>query len=260
MPELPTTSGTLLRRGHGRRAEGPPRGEGAVARLVARVRSGDRAAWDEIVERYAPLVAGVCRAHGLRGEDAADVAAGVWLGLVESIDTLPHPESLPGWLTATARRHCLRRVAGRPRAVTGAGGALTGGGGAEPDGPLAAVALAKAAFAVHDLDALLARVRFDSALCGPGAPGDPRRVTFVAGRVAIDLEVTAGRPGVVRGRLSPAGRCAVLAVGSDGVAVRAEVDELGRFAVRPAPPGPVRLHVVPEAGPAVVTEPVALTP
>jgi DNA-directed RNA polymerase specialized sigma24 family protein len=58
----------------------------SVRDLVARARSGDRQAWDALVERYAPLIWSICRRHRLGQADADDV----------------------GWLSTTTRRECLR--------------------------------------------------------------------------------------------------------------------------------------------------------
>jgi DNA-directed RNA polymerase specialized sigma subunit len=35
----------------------------SVTDLVARVRNGDKQAWDDLVERFAPLVWSICRRH-----------------------------------------------------------------------------------------------------------------------------------------------------------------------------------------------------
>jgi RNA polymerase sigma factor (sigma-70 family) len=87
---------------------GPP-----PAALVSQAAAGDRDAWDEIVERYAPLIWSICRRHGLGSADAADVAQAVWLHLMDQLDHLRDPGALPGWLAATTIRECCRRLAGR---------------------------------------------------------------------------------------------------------------------------------------------------
>ncbi|MBB5077367.1 RNA polymerase sigma factor [Nonomuraea endophytica] len=81
-----------------------------VVDLVTRARKGDRAAWDEIVERYSPLVWSICRRFRLVRPDSDDAAQTVWLRLVENLDTLREPAALPGWLARTAHRECLRRA------------------------------------------------------------------------------------------------------------------------------------------------------
>jgi len=82
----------------------------AVADLVARARSGDKQAWDALVERFAPLIWSICRRHRLGETDAADVSQSVWLRLVDQLDLIREPAALPGWLATTTRREALRVV------------------------------------------------------------------------------------------------------------------------------------------------------
>jgi RNA polymerase sigma factor (sigma-70 family) len=91
----------------------------SVVDLVVRARSGDQIAWDQIVERYAPLVWAMCQRFHLSRADADDVGACVWLRLVERLDTIREPAALPGWLATTTRHECLRvvRVKGRETPV-----------------------------------------------------------------------------------------------------------------------------------------------
>lgn len=86
-----------------------------VVGLVARARDGDQMAWDEIVERYAPLVWSMCQRYRLSRADADDVGACVWLRLVERLDTIREPAALPGWLATTTRRECLRVLRAKDR-------------------------------------------------------------------------------------------------------------------------------------------------
>lgn len=79
-----------------------------VPALVSRAASGDREAWNEIVDRYAPLAYAICRRHGLAGHDIQDAAQQVWRQLAERIGTLHEPAALPGWLATTTNRECLR--------------------------------------------------------------------------------------------------------------------------------------------------------
>ena len=83
--------------------------------LVERVRGGDAAAWDALVDRFGGLVWGVARRHGLSSSDAADVSQTTWLRLVEHIDRIADPERVGGWLATTARHEALRvlRISGR---------------------------------------------------------------------------------------------------------------------------------------------------
>lgn len=87
----------------------------SVIALVNRATAGDRAAWDEIVERYSPLVWSICARYRLTREDADDVGQSVWLLLVENIGSLRAPAALPGWLATTTRHECLRVLRAAPR-------------------------------------------------------------------------------------------------------------------------------------------------
>ena len=92
------------------------RGDPVVTGLVTRARDGDRQAWDQLVDRYAPLVWSICRRHRLEPADAHDAAQTVWLNLVDRLDSLRDPAALPGWLATTTQRECGRilRAARRP--------------------------------------------------------------------------------------------------------------------------------------------------
>jgi RNA polymerase sigma factor (sigma-70 family) len=93
------------------------RDDPSVVLLVKRARDGDRGAWDEIVERYSPLILSLCARFRLTGADANDVGAGVWLHLVERLDTLREPAALPGWLATTTRNECLRLLRSKLRQI-----------------------------------------------------------------------------------------------------------------------------------------------
>ena len=84
------------------------RDDPAVIDLVARARDGDQHAWDEIVDRYAPLVWFICKRYQLSRADVDDVGQTVWLLLVEKLGDLRQPAALPGWLATTTQRECLR--------------------------------------------------------------------------------------------------------------------------------------------------------
>jgi RNA polymerase sigma factor (sigma-70 family) len=84
------------------------RDDPTVVAIVTSARGGDKAAWDELVERYAPLVWSICRRYGLSRPDADDVGGSVWLRLIEHLPDLREPAALPGWLVTTTRRECMR--------------------------------------------------------------------------------------------------------------------------------------------------------
>jgi RNA polymerase sigma factor (sigma-70 family) len=75
--------------------------------LIIRARTGDKQAWDMLVERYAPLVWSIRRRHQL-GADAEDISQIVWTQLLDHLDKIRNPAALPGWLATTTRRECLR--------------------------------------------------------------------------------------------------------------------------------------------------------
>jgi RNA polymerase sigma factor (sigma-70 family) len=84
------------------------RDDPTVIELVTRARENDQAAWDELVERYTPLVWSVCRGFRLSDGDGGDVVQNVWLYLVEKLNTLREAAALPGWIVTTTRRECIR--------------------------------------------------------------------------------------------------------------------------------------------------------
>jgi RNA polymerase sigma factor (sigma-70 family) len=87
----------------------------SVSALVARVSGGDQEAWNELVERYSPLVWSICQRYQLSRQDIDDVSQSVWLLLVENIASLRQAAALPGWLSTTTRHEIFRvlRVAHR---------------------------------------------------------------------------------------------------------------------------------------------------
>ena len=86
------------------------RDDPTVVALVKRAAGSDPAAWNEIVERYAPLMWSICTRFQLSTQDRKDVEQNVWLLLVEQLGKLREPAALPGWLATTTRRECLRVV------------------------------------------------------------------------------------------------------------------------------------------------------
>jgi RNA polymerase sigma factor (sigma-70 family) len=82
--------------------------DSSIGALVARVCDGDQEAWNEIIERYVPLVWSICLRYQLSRPDIDDVGQSVWLLLVENIGRLRDPAALPGWLATTTKRECLR--------------------------------------------------------------------------------------------------------------------------------------------------------
>jgi DNA-directed RNA polymerase specialized sigma24 family protein len=83
-----------------------------VIALVGSARERDQTAWNQIVERFAPLVSSICRRHRLSEADSHDVEQNVWLRLVAHLPSLREAAALPGWLTTTTGRECLRAQRG----------------------------------------------------------------------------------------------------------------------------------------------------
>jgi RNA polymerase sigma factor (sigma-70 family) len=86
--------------------------------LVARVQSGDEAAWAALTDRYTGMLWSVARGMRLSHADAADAVQTTWLRLVESLSGLREPERLGAWLATTVRREALailrRSLTSRP--------------------------------------------------------------------------------------------------------------------------------------------------
>lgn len=76
--------------------------------LVSAAAEGSEAAWEALVERFAGLVWGVARSHGLSEPDAADVSQTTWLRLAEHVRSIRQPERIAGWLATTARNESIR--------------------------------------------------------------------------------------------------------------------------------------------------------
>src|SRR5262249_26071804 len=88
----------------------PVRDDLSVADLVARAAGSDEGAWNELVDRYSPLVWSICVRYQLSRADIEDVGQTVWLRLVEHLGKLREPAALPGWLATTTQRECVRVV------------------------------------------------------------------------------------------------------------------------------------------------------
>ena len=84
------------------------RDDPVVINIVARARDGDQRAWNEIVNRYAPLVWSICNRYKLSRQDIDDISQTAWLLLVEQLGNLRQPAALPGWLATTTQRECFR--------------------------------------------------------------------------------------------------------------------------------------------------------
>lgn len=89
--------------------------------LVESCIRGDRAAWDELVERYSRLVWSIPRKYGLDDSDAEDVHQSTFASLVRHIGELRDRERLSSWLITTATRECWRLRRRRSQATRSLG-------------------------------------------------------------------------------------------------------------------------------------------
>lgn len=79
-----------------------------VGELVRLAASGERRAWESLVDRYEGLLWGIARSHRLDEASASDVVQTTWLRLLEHLDDLRNPDALGSWLATTARNESLR--------------------------------------------------------------------------------------------------------------------------------------------------------
>ena len=77
--------------------------------LLRRCRTGDEAAWCELVRQFQALVFTTARTRGLGREEAEDVMQITFVALYKSLDTILAPSALPRWLFVTASREADRR-------------------------------------------------------------------------------------------------------------------------------------------------------
>jgi RNA polymerase sigma factor (sigma-70 family) len=87
--------------------------------LVARISSGDQAAWAALTDRFTNLLWSIARSMHMSSEDAADAVQTTWLRLVERLDDIREPDKVGSWLATAVRRECLaiirrRRTVGLP--------------------------------------------------------------------------------------------------------------------------------------------------
>ena len=108
------------------------------------------------------------------------------------------------------------------------------------------VALGKSAFAFRGVSAEIAALAEDSvgaASAGVRSSSESaalRSLTFVASELSIEVEVTSD---ALVGQVVPPRAGEMELVGPGGVIAVVAVDDVGWFAVRPAPTGPVRLEL-----------------
>lgn len=81
------------------------------AEVVARCRSHDGDAWNELVERYSRYVYAICvQGFRLAPQDAEDVFQEVFAKVYEHLDRLRDDSSLRPWLAQMTRTTCIDRL------------------------------------------------------------------------------------------------------------------------------------------------------
>lgn len=109
--------------------------------------------------------------------------------------------------------------------------------------PPALLQVAIDAYGLHDLDARVAELTFDSlvdAIPVRGVTDAPRMLTFSAGEVMVDVEVT-GRG--LMGQVLPPQPARIEVLGGPQSAVVLTADDMGRFVADTAPSGPFALRL-----------------
>jgi len=74
--------------------------------LIRAVFAGDKAAYEKLYDRYAPLVRAVCYDTTGNLADAQDLAQDVFMRAYEKLDRLRDPERFGKWLVGIARLRC----------------------------------------------------------------------------------------------------------------------------------------------------------
>jgi RNA polymerase sigma factor (sigma-70 family) len=97
--------------------------------LISRAISGDRDAWQELVQRYSALVWSVIRKGGLSRERGEDVFQEVFAAALTGLRGVSDPARFDGWLLTIARRLVWREWEARRRAGEPLPEELRGGDG-----------------------------------------------------------------------------------------------------------------------------------
>ena len=86
--------------------EGPELAMASNRELIQAVFAGDKAAYEKLYDRYAPLIRAVC--YDMTGNlaDAQDLAQDVFMRAYEKLDRLRNPDRFGKWLVGIARLRC----------------------------------------------------------------------------------------------------------------------------------------------------------
>ena len=83
--------------------------------MVIRIRSGDQAAWAELVDRHSGLLFRLARSVVSDDAAASDAMQTAWLRCLQNIDRLSDPAAIRGWLATTTRREAIALSKSRQR-------------------------------------------------------------------------------------------------------------------------------------------------
>jgi RNA polymerase sigma factor (sigma-70 family) len=84
--------------------------------LVARCRTGDEAAWAELVSRFSRYVYAIIgQGFSLRAQDAEDVFQEVFARTYQHLDRLRDDEAIRPWIAQLTRRLCIDHIRARSR-------------------------------------------------------------------------------------------------------------------------------------------------
>jgi len=161
---------------------------GEIVRAAA---AGRQQAWDQLVQRYMPLVISVVRTFRLTSKDVEDVSQTVWLRLVEHIDTIREPRALPGWIATTARHEAIRVQRGKAQAC--------------PVDPVAGGPLDRNAESIDMDDRLLTAERHQALVDGLAelSPNHRRLLELLVIDPPLSYQEISGRLGIPVGSIGP---------------------------------------------------------
>ncbi|TFG45180.1 MAG: sigma-70 family RNA polymerase sigma factor [Candidatus Brocadiia bacterium] len=86
--------------------EGPELTTSSDKMLVRAVLAGDKAAYENLYDRYAPLIRAVCYYTAGNLADAQDLAQDVFMWAYKNLDQLRDPDRFGKWLIGIARLRC----------------------------------------------------------------------------------------------------------------------------------------------------------
>jgi RNA polymerase sigma factor (sigma-70 family) len=75
--------------------------------LIESARTGDQAAWDNLVDRFTGFLWAIAKSYGLDDANAADAVQTTWLRFVDNLDRISDMRATPAWLGTTMRRECI---------------------------------------------------------------------------------------------------------------------------------------------------------